>query len=39
MVSPRLVTSPVALVSATWGMTANMERVVKAQALGGETMM
>jgi len=39
VVSPRLVTSPVALVSPTWGMTANMERVVKAQALGSENMM
>ena len=32
-VSPRLVTSPCILVTSTFGWTANMERLVKAQAL------
>jgi heat shock protein beta len=34
IVSDRLTSSPCALVSTTWGYTANMERIMKAQALG-----
>ncbi len=35
-VTDRLTTSPVALVSTSYGYTANMERIIKAQALGGK---
>lgn len=34
VVTDRLTTSPCALVSSTYGYTANMERIMKAQALG-----
>jgi len=34
IVTDRLTTSPCALVSSTYGYTANMERIIKAQALG-----
>jgi heat shock protein beta len=34
IISDRLTTSPCALVSSTYGYTANMERIMKAQALG-----
>lgn len=34
IVTDRLTTSPCALVSSTYGYTANMERIMKAQALG-----
>jgi len=34
VVSKRLSTSPSALASSSWGWTPNMERIVKAQALG-----
>jgi len=37
VVSPRLVTSPVALVSSQYGMTATMEKVQRAQTLGDNT--
>jgi len=36
VVTDRLTTSPCALVSSTYGYTANMERIIKAQALGGK---
>jgi HSP90 family molecular chaperone len=34
IVTDRLTTSPCALVSSSYGYTANMERIIKAQALG-----
>jgi len=34
VITDRLTTSPCALVSSSWGYTANMERILKAQALG-----
>lgn len=36
VISKRLSTSPSALISSTYGWTANMERIVKAQALGSD---
>ena len=39
VVSDRIVDSPCCLVSANFGMTANMERIMKAQALGKEDSM
>jgi heat shock protein beta len=36
VVTDRLTTSPCALVSTSYGYTANMERIIKAQALGGK---
>jgi len=38
VVSNRLTKSPSALVSNSWGYTANMERIVRAQALGDSKM-
>eukprot|EP00003_Mantamonas_plastica_P008785 TRINITY_DN1781_c0_g2_i3.p1 TRINITY_DN1781_c0_g2~~TRINITY_DN1781_c0_g2_i3.p1 ORF type:complete len:712 (-),score=352.61 TRINITY_DN1781_c0_g2_i3:51-2186(-) len=35
-VSNRLATSPSVIVTSTWGYSANMERIVKAQAMGGD---
>ena len=37
-VSVRLSTSPCALVSASWGMSANLERIIKAQALADKNV-
>lgn len=37
-VSVRLSTSPCALVSASWGMSANLERIMKAQALADKNV-
>ena len=39
VVSDRIVDSPCCLVSANFGMTANMERIMKAQALGKQDSM
>lgn len=36
VVTDRLTTSPCALVSSSYGYTANMERIIKAQALGAK---
>jgi len=38
-VSVRLSTSPCALVSSAWGMSANLERILKAQALSDKSNM
>eukprot|EP01127_Copromyxa_protea_P001398 TRINITY_DN113_c0_g1_i4.p1 TRINITY_DN113_c0_g1~~TRINITY_DN113_c0_g1_i4.p1 ORF type:complete len:461 (+),score=151.32 TRINITY_DN113_c0_g1_i4:825-2207(+) len=38
-VSVRLSTSPCALVSASWGMSANLERILKAQAMADKQAM
>lgn len=37
IITDRLTSSPSALVSSAYGWTANMERIIKAQALGGDT--